>query len=90
MLRNMQASRELPLSWKQRMPISPRKQYVLVKIIKTFVSLAAKSEVACLFMNALHAVAIQLALKDMEHPYPPTPLRTDTIPLQGILLGVFK
>ena len=64
--------------------------YVLAKIIKTVMSLAAESVVVGLFMNAQHAVPIRLTLKHLGHPQSPTPIRTDNITAQGILPGVYK
>ena len=49
-------------------------------------SSAAESKVAGLFMNAQHIVPICLTLKKMGHPQPPTPLRTNNITAQGILI----
>ena len=64
--------------------------YVLAKIIKNVMASAAEAEVAGLFMNAQHAVPIQLTLEDMRHKQPPTPLQTDNKTAQGILSVVYK
>ena len=64
--------------------------YVLAKIIKNVMVLAAEAEVAGLFMNAQQAVPMQLTLEDMGHKQPPTLLQTDNKTTQGMLSGVYK
>ena len=63
---------------------------VVAKIIKNFMSLAAESKVAGLFMNAQHTVPICRTLEDMGYPQPPTPICTENLAAQGILSGVYK
>ena len=63
--------------------------HVFTKIIKNIMSSAAESEVASLFMNAHHAVPINLTLEDMGHPQPPTQLRIDNLTAQGILSSIY-
>ena len=64
--------------------------YVLAKIIKNVMASASEAEIAGLFMNAQKAVPIRMALIEMGHPQPATPLRTDNQAANGILTGKFK
>ena len=47
------------------------------QIIKSVMSLAAKTELGSLFVNSKQAVPARTTLKEMGHPQPPTLIQTD-------------
>lgn len=73
-----------------------RKQFngpimVLAKIIKTVMASAAEAEVAALFMNAQEAVPmLRVALEDLGHPQPATPMKRDNSTATGIVNNTIK
>ena len=60
----------------QNVPYPPINGPVLVtsKIIKETISSAAEAELAALFHNRQDAYPLRVALKEMQHPQPPTPI----------------
>ena len=50
--------------------------YVLAKIIKAVMGSAAEAEVGGLYMNALELSPMRTTLEELDHPQPPTPLKT--------------
>ena len=62
---------------------------VIAKIIKHVMSSAAKAEVAALFINARAILPLQVTCKELGHPQPATPMRTDNSTASGIINGTF-
>ena len=58
--------------------------HTLCKIIGVAAS-AAEAELGSLFLNAQEAMKLRLALKEMGHPQPPTPINTDNSKATGII-----
>jgi hypothetical protein len=63
---------------------------VLAKIIKNVMSSAAEAEVAALFMNAQEMAPMRQCLKDLGHPQPATPIKTDNSTATGIINNTIK
>jgi hypothetical protein len=63
---------------------------VLCNILRVVVSSAAEAEMAGLFHNAKEAVALRIALIEMGHPQPPTPIVTDNSTAAGIANDTVK
>jgi hypothetical protein len=63
---------------------------VLAKIIKNVMSSAAEAEVAALFMNAQEMAPMRQCLKELGHPQPPTPIKTDNSTATGIINNTIK
>jgi hypothetical protein len=57
---------------------------VTSKIIKETVSSAAEAELAALFHNGQDAYSLRVALEEMNHPQPPTPIQTDNSTAAGL------
>ena len=73
---NSRAASHYFLGWKPRDNAPIRLNgaiYTLCNIMKFVASSAAEAELGTLFMNAKEARIIQLTLKEMCHPQPPTP-----------------
>ena len=64
--------------------------YVLAKIIKAVMGSAAEAEVGGLYMNALELSPMRTTLEELDHPQPPTPLRTDNSTADGIMNKTIK
>ena len=64
--------------------------HVLCQIMKEVVSSAAEAEVAGLFHNARDACPMRIALEELGHPQPPTPLQTDNSTACGIANDTVK
>ena len=58
---------------------------VMVKIIKAVMSSAAEPEIGALYMNAQQLLPLRITCKELGHPQPPTPMRTDNITASGII-----
>ena len=54
------------------------------QIIKSVISLDAKSKLGIFFINAKYAVPVRKTLEDMEHPHPLTPTQTDNSTAYGV------
>ena len=67
-------------------PMPPMNGAILVNanIIKHVMSSAAEAELGGLFFNMKDAVPIRVALEDMGHPQPPTPIVVDNSTASGI------
>mmetsp|Transcript_23147 Transcript_23147/g.33167 ORF Transcript_23147/g.33167 Transcript_23147/m.33167 type:complete len:88 (+) Transcript_23147:341-604(+) len=52
--------------------------------LRKVLSSATKAELAVLFHNGKEAYPMQIALKEMGHPQPPTPIATDNTIAVGI------
>ena len=64
--------------------------YVLAKIIKAVMGSAAEAEVGGLYMNALELSPMRTTLEELDHPQPPTPLKTDNSTVDGIMNKTIK
>ena len=53
-------------------------------------SSAAKAELGGLFLNATNVVSIRNILHDMNHPQPPTPIKTDNTTSLGVITNTIK
>ena len=63
---------------------------VIAKIIKNVMASVAEAEVATLFLNARFCIPLCLALIELGHPQPPTPIRTNISTIDGIANGSIK
>jgi Reverse transcriptase (RNA-dependent DNA polymerase) len=63
---------------------------VYSSILREVVSSAAEAELAGLFHNAKEACPLQIALEEMGHPQPPTPIYTDNSTAAGIANDTVK
>ena len=59
--------------------------YVLSKILRVIVASAAESELGALFLNGQKGVALRTTLEELNHPQPPTPIKTDNSSAFGIV-----
>ena len=57
----------------------------LSKIIKHVMTSASEAEVAGLFYNCKTAIPMRIALEEMGHPQPKTPVITDNTTAQGLV-----
>ena len=57
----------------------------LSKIIKHVIGSASESEVAALFYNCKAAIPLRIALQEMGHPQPSTPVITDNSTAEGLI-----
>ena len=64
--------------------------YVLAKIINAVMASAAEAEVGALYMNAQELSPMRTTLEELDHPQPPTPLRTDNSTADGIMNKTIK
>ena len=64
--------------------------HVLAKIIKAVMGSAAEAEVAGLYMNAQELSPMRTTLEELDHPQPPTPLKTDNSTADGIMNKTIK
>eukprot|EP00957_Ditylum_brightwellii_P072206 5489128-Ditylum_brightwellii.AAC.1 len=53
-------------------------------------SSAAEAEVGALFINSKAVVGLRIALQEMGHPQPPTPIMTDNSTASGIANSSIK
>ena len=51
---------------------------------------AAEAEVGGLYMNALELSPMRTTLEELDHPQPPTPLKTDNSTADGIMNKTIK
>ena len=63
---------------------------VTSKIIKETVSSAGEAELAALFHNGQDAYPLRIALEEMKHPQPPTPMQTDDSTASGLANDTIK
>ena len=52
--------------------------------------LAAEAKVGGLYINALELSPMRTKLKELDHPQPPTPIRTDDSTADGIMNKTIK
>ena len=77
-------------------PIHPKRPIFLNGAVHTLCKVfgvaasAAEAELGSLLLNAQEAVKLRIALEEMEHKQPPTPLHTDNTTAANIVLGTIK
>ena len=64
--------------------------HALSKTIKGVMGSAAEAEVAALHMNAHELIPMQDCLNTLNHPQPPTRIKTDNITAKGFVQGTIK
>ena len=64
--------------------------YTLSTILKFVVASAAEAELGALFHNAKEAKVLRLALQELVHPQPPTPIHCDNKTAVGIANNSIK
>jgi hypothetical protein len=76
----------------QNIPYPPNNGPVLVtsKVIKETVASAAEAELAALFHNGQDAYSLRVALEEMGHAQPPTPMQTDNSTAAGLANDTIK
>ena len=76
----------------KNIPYPPINGPVLVtsKVIKETVSSAAEAELAALFHNGQDAYPLRIALEELKHPQPPTPMQTDNSTAAGLANDTIK
>ena len=73
------------LSDKENYNLSNGAILTLSKVIKHIMSSASEVEVASLFYNCRAALPLRVALEEMGHPQPKTPVITDNTTAQGLV-----
>jgi len=64
--------------------------HVLCQIMRSVVSSAAEAELGALFLNAQDICPIRVALDELGHPQPATPIQTDNNTASGIVNDTVK
>ena len=64
--------------------------HVLCQIMKQVVASAAEAELGALFLNAQTICPFQIALDELGHPQPATPLQTDNSTASSIVNDTIK
>ena len=64
--------------------------YALAKIIPNVMSSAMEAEVAATYLTAKEAVPIRIALEEIGHPQPPTPMQVDNSTAVGFVNETIK
>ena len=64
--------------------------HTVCSIIKNVMSSAPEAEIAAAFLTAKDAIPIRIALEEMGHPQPATPLHTDNSTAHGFLNETIK
>jgi hypothetical protein len=64
--------------------------HVLYTLLKFVASSAAEAELGALFLNAKQAKIMRLALEELGHPQPPTPIHIDNSTTVGIVNNTVK
>ena len=64
--------------------------HVVAKILKMITSSAMETEVAATFYNCKEGLPFRVALEEMDHPQPPTPVEVDNEAAIGFLLDTMK
>ena len=57
----------------------------LSKIIKHTMPSASEAETAALFLNCKATIPLRIALEEMGHPHPKTPVITDNLSAEGLI-----
>ena len=63
---------------------------VLARVIKNVMASAAEAELGALFSNAQEVLPMRQCLKELGHPQPATPIKTDNSTAQGIINNTIK
>mgnify|MGYP004176976041 CR=1 FL=1 len=58
--------------------------YTVCHILRHIMASAAEAEIAALFKNGQEAVVLRNTLRNLGHPQPPTPIKTDNSTAAGI------
>eukprot|EP00957_Ditylum_brightwellii_P148232 11286722-Ditylum_brightwellii.AAC.1 len=64
--------------------------HTVCKVIRNVMSSAAEAEIGALYVNTRKGEELRLALKEMGHPQPPTPVMTDNSTACGIVNKMVK
>jgi hypothetical protein len=64
--------------------------HITCTILKLVAASAAEAELGALFLNAQEAKVLQLILKELGHPQPPTPVHIDNTTTVGIVNNIIK
>jgi hypothetical protein len=64
--------------------------HTLCKTIKNVMSSAAESETGGVYLNGKESIPIRTTAKELGHPQPPTPLKTDNTTAHGILTKTLR
>ena len=64
--------------------------YALAKIINNVMSSAMEAEVAATYLTPKEAVPLQIALEEIGHPQPPTPMQVDNSTAVGFVNETIK
>lgn len=64
--------------------------HVLCQIMRPVLASAAEAEMGALFVNAKHACPLRVALQELGHEQPPTPLQTDNTTATGLATDSIK
>ena len=62
----------------------------LCQILKFVAVSAAEAELGALYLNVKQGRIIRLALEEMGHPQPPTPINCDNLTTTGVVNGTVK
>ena len=62
----------------------------LCQILKFVAASAAEAELGAFYLNMKQGRIIRLALEEMGHPQPPTPINCDNLTTTGIVNGTVK
>ena len=62
----------------------------LCQILKFVAASAAEAELGALYLNVKQGRIIRLALEEMGHPQPPTPINCNNLTTTGIVNGTVK
>ena len=63
---------------------------VLARVIKNVMASAAEAELGALYSNAQEILPMRQCLKELGHPQPATPIKTDNSTAQGIINNTIK
>ena len=64
--------------------------HTLCQILKFVAASVAEAELRALYLNVKQGRIIRLALEEMGHPQPPTPINCDNLTTTGIVNGTVK
>eukprot|EP00957_Ditylum_brightwellii_P071752 5454396-Ditylum_brightwellii.AAC.1 len=64
--------------------------HIVCKVIRNVMSSAAEAEIGVLYVNTCKGEELRLALKEIGHPQPPTPVMTDNSTVCGIVNKTVK
>jgi hypothetical protein len=64
--------------------------FIISKVLKHVMSLAAEAEIGAVFINAKEGAVIRKTLEELGHKHPPTPMETDNTTAAGYSNGTIK